>query len=78
MATIVVDVTGLHQRELWDLNQDEQIVMFQQKNKTWTPPKVKEEASGPRSNNVKTADGSRLRCNRVKLKTYEPLLLEPF
>ena len=31
MATIVGDVTGLHQRELRNLNQDEQIVVFQRK-----------------------------------------------
>ena len=78
MATIVGDVTGLHQRELRNLNQDKQIVVFQRKTKTWTPPQVKEEASGPWSYNVKTADGSKQRRNRVQLKTYVPLPLELF
>ena len=78
MATIVGDVTGLPRRELRNLNQDEQIVVFQRKTKTWTPPQVKEEASGPWSYNVKTADGSKQRHNRVQLKTYVPLPLELF
>ena len=47
MATIVGDVTDLHKRELRNLNQDEHIVVFQRKTKTWTPPQVKKEASGP-------------------------------
>ena len=76
MATIVGDVTGLHKRELRNLNQDEQIVVFQRKTKTWTPPQVKKEASGPWSYNVETADGSKQRRNRVQLKTYVPLPLE--
>ena len=39
---------------------------------------MKEEASGPWSYNVKTADGSKQRRNRVQLKTYVPLPLELF
>ena len=59
--------------ELRQLNQDEQVVIFQPQTKTWIPGEVKEKPGKPRSCIVKTTGVSELRRNRVQLKPLQKI-----